>query len=270
MVAGKVGRAVWGLVDVAPGDIAVGTAARKVPTAFRRLSVASFQYHGASAPTRAGLLTYKGYGIKDPALLPTQTSRSILAVESVSIFRHRIDVVYWRCVRRPIIVPVGVIICVAVDTEAASVEHVGAHGAGLVVRDRTGGWNGDGRSCNVSSDPSGLSGGGLEHLTSHDGEQHGNEKRECLHDDENCGRSIVDGTGRCGQALEESVEIGNVFLRYRRLCAKGDGMEWRRVAQTRGLAKLSKWDGKPLAVEFPRLSQAVWIQTWSTSDDGVL
>lgn len=37
-----------------------------------------------------GLLTYKGYGISDPALLPTQTSRSILVGEHISLFPYHL------------------------------------------------------------------------------------------------------------------------------------------------------------------------------------
>lgn len=43
------------------------------------------QYHGTSVIARAGLSTHNGYGTSVPALLPTQTSRSILEGESVSV-----------------------------------------------------------------------------------------------------------------------------------------------------------------------------------------
>lgn len=94
--------------------------------------------------TRVWLLTHKGYGVSDPALLPTQTFRSILVGELVSVFPYHLSILMDECVRGPVIVPIGVIVSVAVDTEAATIESIGSHSAGLVVRDRAGGRNGDG------------------------------------------------------------------------------------------------------------------------------
>lgn len=62
---------------------------------------------------------------------------------------------------------------VAVDAQAAAVEGVGAHRAGLVVRHRACGRDGNGRPCNIAADSSGLSRSGIGDRTSQsEKEQH--------------------------------------------------------------------------------------------------
>lgn len=86
VVADEVGGAVRGLLDVAPGDIAVATAVGKVSaSSLHHQSVRVFQCHERGVISRMGLLAHKGYGTSVPALFPTQTSRSILEGGSISV-----------------------------------------------------------------------------------------------------------------------------------------------------------------------------------------
>lgn len=70
---------------MAPGDVAVVTAARKVSSVPLQSVLSLKTLYEMSVVASVGLWTYPGYGVSVPLLLPTQTSRSILVDEPVSV-----------------------------------------------------------------------------------------------------------------------------------------------------------------------------------------
>lgn len=115
-------------------------------------------------------------------MLPTQTSRSILQGQSVSVSLPS-ELFDGRGVRGPVVEPVGVVIGIAVETKAAAVEEICAYVTRLIVRDRACSRDGDDRSRNVSADSSGIPRGGLRKGTGQSGEKECSEG-EGLHRDE--------------------------------------------------------------------------------------